>query len=371
VQTASRLALGVVALLALVADAASAQTPTEGIEYYATDAIGSIRIVFDVNGTVLGRQDYGPFGRELFPAPALPKERFAGQESDGESQQSHFHARQYQERTGRLTRVDPMFAGLFDPQASNRYSYAVSSPITFTDATGLQAKPVTDPNTGCTTTPRGGGFEVKCPSGKTTPWFTPPRGSIGGGSTSGGRGQGSRGGGGGRDRANRSLGQRVLDLLLPEVVVEAVPWDIVPAICSADSFTFVGGGGGVTDDTSVSAYRLDDVHYTGDANGWHVQDTSSGVLVEGAGHTVGGGVVIDQAGRINEGLLFLGVGPSRSIGTPEMGAHAGLGLVLGYGADGAAIGYYGEATANLGPAQGGGGAGWTLNITSALNCAKK
>ena len=60
----------------------SAQTET--VEYYARDAIGSIRIVFNVNGTAIGRQDYGPFGRPWFVVPTTPKEGFGSQETDGQ-----------------------------------------------------------------------------------------------------------------------------------------------------------------------------------------------------------------------------------------------------------------------------------------------
>ena len=73
-------------VLALLMPAvAHAQTPAETVEYYGTDAIGSIRIVWDANGNVVGRKDYAPFGRPLFPMPAMPKEGFGAQEKDDET----------------------------------------------------------------------------------------------------------------------------------------------------------------------------------------------------------------------------------------------------------------------------------------------
>ena len=42
---------------------------TEQIEYYALDAIGSVRVVFDASGAVIGRMDYAPFGEELSRDP--------------------------------------------------------------------------------------------------------------------------------------------------------------------------------------------------------------------------------------------------------------------------------------------------------------
>jgi hypothetical protein len=107
-------ALLIVALL-LLPGTAFAQ-PAETVEYYGQDVIGSIRIVFSPAGAVLARQDYEPFGRPLFTAAALPREGFGAQEPDDETVQSYFHARMFQQRTGRFTRVDPIFVALFEPQ---------------------------------------------------------------------------------------------------------------------------------------------------------------------------------------------------------------------------------------------------------------
>jgi RHS repeat-associated protein len=113
----------------------------ETIEYYATDALGSVRIAFASNGTVVGRQDYAPFGRPLFLVPTMPKEGFGAQEKDDESDQSYFHARMFQDRTGRFSRPDPIGAGLFAPQRWNRYAYALNNPMTFSDTNGLNPIP--------------------------------------------------------------------------------------------------------------------------------------------------------------------------------------------------------------------------------------
>ena len=123
------------ALACLVPSTAQAQTET--IEYYGLDALGSVRIVFDATGAVLGRQDYGPYGRPLFPATGLPPERFGGQPVDGEIEQGDFEAREYQMRTGRFTRVDPIYDGIFEPQRWNRYAYALNNPVTSADPSGL------------------------------------------------------------------------------------------------------------------------------------------------------------------------------------------------------------------------------------------
>jgi RHS repeat-associated protein len=121
---------------------ASAQTET--VEYYALDAIGSVRVVFDVNGNVIGRMDYDPFGAPLASGTGLPSRAYAGLFRDGEAGLDFAQARSYQVRTGRFSTVDLIYAGLFEPQAWNRYAYALNRPMTHVDPGGLNAKPNTN-----------------------------------------------------------------------------------------------------------------------------------------------------------------------------------------------------------------------------------
>jgi hypothetical protein len=78
---------------------------TDSVEYYATDAIGSVRVVFDAAGNVLGRMDYAPFGEELYTGLCLPSERFAELTRDGEAGQDYAQARMYQPRTRAIQRA--------------------------------------------------------------------------------------------------------------------------------------------------------------------------------------------------------------------------------------------------------------------------
>jgi len=84
--------------------------------------------------------DYGPFGEQLSPATVVHKS-YAGLFRDGEAGLDYAEARMYQPRTGRFNAPDSVYSGLFQPQAWNRYSYALNSPLTHTDPTGLQADP--------------------------------------------------------------------------------------------------------------------------------------------------------------------------------------------------------------------------------------
>ncbi|HEX5473770.1 MAG TPA: RHS repeat-associated core domain-containing protein [Vicinamibacterales bacterium] len=137
--------------LALLALPSVAAAQSETVEYYGTDAAGSVRVVFDAGGNIISRMDYTPFGQELFSGLFAPEARFGGQTTDEETAQSNFHARQYQARTGRFMRTDPVFDGLFDPQAWNRYAYARNSPMTFIDPYGEQFKSSVN---GCESVPR-------------------------------------------------------------------------------------------------------------------------------------------------------------------------------------------------------------------------
>ncbi len=98
-RAAAPLPSRVLAGILLVAWAASPTHAQEVIEYYGTDALGSIRVVFDASGTVVARTDYLPFGETFEASGNGPAEGFTGQARDGEAGLDYFHARMYQPRT--------------------------------------------------------------------------------------------------------------------------------------------------------------------------------------------------------------------------------------------------------------------------------
>src|SRR5690349_4212785 len=114
-------------------------TAQEAVEYYGLDAVGSVRVVFDNNGNVSARTDYGPFGHALTTVTGLPSRAYAGLFRDGEAGLDHADARSYQARTGRFSSVDPVYADLFNPQGLNRYAYAYNAPTKYVDPQGLTA----------------------------------------------------------------------------------------------------------------------------------------------------------------------------------------------------------------------------------------
>jgi RHS repeat-associated protein len=130
----TRLLLTFVALF-WIAAAAQAQ---EVVEYYHTDALGSVRAVTAQSGAVIARHDYLPFGEEYLPQAGSDPRRFAGKERDAETGLDYFDARYYRSATGRFTTVDPGQANgnIFDPQSWNAYGYARNNQLRFTDPTG-------------------------------------------------------------------------------------------------------------------------------------------------------------------------------------------------------------------------------------------
>jgi RHS repeat-associated protein len=135
------------AMVALAPRSATAQT--EVIEYYAADAVGSTRVVFDPNGVVKGRSDYLPFGEAVGAMGSLPSQRFTGQERDAEAGLDNFNARDFAPRLGRLTSVDPVSGNQAAPQSWNRYAYVRNNPIGRVDPSGAFDGPVATPTTNC------------------------------------------------------------------------------------------------------------------------------------------------------------------------------------------------------------------------------
>jgi RHS repeat-associated protein len=131
------------AAMLMVPANALAQIPTQVIEYYHTDALGSVRAVTkQVNGQwhVVARHDFMPFGEEVAP-PTPPQEKrlFTGKERDNETGMDYFGARYVRGSSGRFTTVDPLMVieeNLIDPQKWNRYAYVTNNPQRYVDPDG-------------------------------------------------------------------------------------------------------------------------------------------------------------------------------------------------------------------------------------------
>jgi RHS repeat-associated protein len=122
---------------------------TEEVVYYHSDAIGSVRMVTGVEGAVIERHDFQPFGEEV--GGAVPMQvGFAGAEADHETASTgslafnYLGARQLHGASARFLGVDPGHVGgsLSDPQSWNGYAYAVNNPLRFVDPNGRQGIPI-------------------------------------------------------------------------------------------------------------------------------------------------------------------------------------------------------------------------------------
>src|SRR4029079_6889221 len=78
------------------------------IFYYDLDAIGSVRMVTDAQGSVVERHDYTPFGVEFPGSGAFQPRLVAGQEQDSENVFVYFGGRYLGSQFGRFTTADPI-----------------------------------------------------------------------------------------------------------------------------------------------------------------------------------------------------------------------------------------------------------------------
>jgi hypothetical protein len=210
----------------------------------------------------------------------------------------------YHVRTGRFSAPDPVYAGLFQPQAWNRYAYALNSPAVFTDETGMQAAFRSGTNE-CAADSR----HWSCPSSGLWDWID---------SSWGGGGGGWQGQAGGTGRTIDPRGSRgVVIGPVPQPTIGPAPAPVEP-ITPVDPPTCSGGGGGI-----IAGY------------GGGVE--AGNTLVSFSGQANGGfGMFYDGGSGFSDGTQFTGalayqVGPAgQGLPKPQgrnlvMGAYAGAG----------------------------------------------
>src|SRR5262249_26775370 len=114
--------------------------------YYASDHLGTPRLVTDASGPAVESRRYWPYGEAVPTQSPFESLRFASMEFDAEggtagglaSDRYYDHARSHVGGLGRFLSPDRVGGRSENPQTWNRYAYALNGPIRLLDANGRQ-----------------------------------------------------------------------------------------------------------------------------------------------------------------------------------------------------------------------------------------
>ncbi|WP_229390883.1 DUF2341 domain-containing protein [Methanosarcina sp. DH2] len=111
-----------------------AKQTSEGMKWYLSDHLGSTSLMVDENGLDVERTDYFPYGQVR--SGGLEKYGFTGQENDVDTGLMYYGARYYSPEYSIFVQPDTMLPDPYNPQALNRYAYALNNPVKYTDPSG-------------------------------------------------------------------------------------------------------------------------------------------------------------------------------------------------------------------------------------------
>jgi RHS repeat-associated protein len=119
-------------LLVATQDAASC-----GRQYYASDHLGTPRLVTNGSAAAVETHNYLPYGEEITSdTTCTPPLQFCAMERDQASGNDYDHARFSLTGMGRFLGVDRHSGNPESPQSWNRYSYAGNNPVNYLDRDG-------------------------------------------------------------------------------------------------------------------------------------------------------------------------------------------------------------------------------------------
>jgi RHS repeat-associated protein len=106
--------------------------------YLHSDHLGSTSLTTDINGAVVARQWYHPYGSVRASSGALPTDiTFTGHRSEsGLGSLMYFRARYFSPYLNRWLQPDSIVPEPGNPQSLNRYTFVYNNPVKYTDPTG-------------------------------------------------------------------------------------------------------------------------------------------------------------------------------------------------------------------------------------------
>ncbi len=109
--------------------------------FYASDHLGTPRLITDVVGAAVETVRNWPFGESTTAQGVFQRIRFASMERDNEASRYQDHARNHEFNLGRFLTADATHVAAEDPQQWNRYSYARNNPLRLIDSDGRAVSP--------------------------------------------------------------------------------------------------------------------------------------------------------------------------------------------------------------------------------------
>jgi RHS repeat-associated protein len=105
--------------------------------YVLKDHLGSVSVVTDNTGAVVGEDRFYPFGETRFTTGTMQTDKlFTCQREITGLGIYYYGARFYSPKLGRFISADSIVPGFANPQNLNRYSYVLNNPLSYIDPTG-------------------------------------------------------------------------------------------------------------------------------------------------------------------------------------------------------------------------------------------
>jgi RHS repeat-associated protein len=104
--------------------------------YAQADGLGSVRLLTDGTGAVVGTRQYDAFGAARAQTGISLPFGYTGEQEDAESGLVYLRARYLDPSSGRFISEDPVAGGLAEPLSLHAYTYVWNSPLVWVDPTG-------------------------------------------------------------------------------------------------------------------------------------------------------------------------------------------------------------------------------------------